>query len=103
MYTLLATRGDDAAERTVSLEKFGFVRCSATTSSTVTPLDSDDHHVMNSEKPAAPLSKRRGLNSDWVEGHRRDACGLNMSMMFHKWCHCFDKNEHRNQFVKGHS
>ena len=22
-------------------------------------------------------------------------------MMFCEWCCCFDKNEHRNQFVKG--
>ena len=62
MHTLLATRGDDSTERTVSLEKFGFMGCSAATSSTVTTLD--DHDVLNSEKPAAPLSKRRGFNSD---------------------------------------
>ena len=23
--------------------------------------------------------------------------------MFGEWCCCFDKNEHRNQFVKGYS
>ena len=64
MHTLLATRGDDSTERTMSLEQFGFMRCSAMTSSTVTTLDSDDHDVLNSEKPAAPLSKRRRFNSD---------------------------------------
>ena len=72
MHTLITTHRDDSAERTVSLEKFGFVRCFAATSSTVTLLDSDDHDVLNSEKLAAPLSKRRRYNSDWVEGHRRD-------------------------------
>ena len=23
------------------------------------------------------------------------------SVIFYEWCHRFDKNEHRNQFVKG--
>ena len=64
MHTLLVTHRDDSTERTVSLEKFGFMRCSAATSSTVTALDSDDHDVLNSEKPAAPLSKKRQFNSD---------------------------------------
>ena len=101
MRTLIVTRGDDSAERTMSLEQFGFVRCPAVTSSAVTPLDSDDRDASNSEDLAAPPSKRRRFNSDWVEGRKRDACGLNMGVMLREWWHRFDMNEHRNQFVKG--
>lgn len=67
VHTLIATCGDDSGERMKSLEQFGFVRCSATTSSAVTPLHSDD--VLNSEDLTALPSKRKRFNSDWVEGH----------------------------------
>ena len=46
---MIVTRGDDSAERTMSLENFGFVRCFAATFSTVTLLNSDDRDVQNSE------------------------------------------------------
>ena len=37
-----------------SLEQFEFVKGSALTSSDVTPLDSDDRDVSNSDDPTAP-------------------------------------------------
>ena len=59
MCTLIVIHKDDSAERTMNLEKFRFMRCSAATSSAITPLDSDDHDVSNSEDPAVLLSKRK--------------------------------------------
>ena len=73
---MIATSEDDSAERTMSLEQF--VRCSAATSCAVTRLDSDDRDVSNNEDWQHHPPKER-FNSDWVEGHRRDACGLNMT------------------------
>ena len=57
--------------------------------------------MSRSEDPTAPPSKRRRFNSEWSEGrvwlkHDRDN-----DVMFCEWCRRFDKNEHRNQFVKG--
>ena len=99
----ITTRGDDSAERTMSVEQFRFMRCSATTSSAVTPLDSDNHDALNSEDPATLLSKRRRFNSDWVEGRMWLKHDQDNSVIFCVWCCRFDKNEHRNQFVKGGS
>ena len=78
MHTMIVTHGDDSTERTMSLEQFEFVRCSAATSSAVTWLDSDDCDVSKSKDWKHHPPKEQ-FNSDWVEGHRRDACGLNMT------------------------
>ena len=77
MHTIIATREDDSTERTMSLEQFGFVRCSATTSSAVT-LRQWWLWCFEQRGLAAHPPKER-FNSDWVEGQRRDACGLNMT------------------------
>ena len=58
--TLIATHRDDSTERTVSLEQFGFMRCSATTSSVITPLDSDDRDQQGSSSTGL---KQRGSGS----------------------------------------
>ena len=42
MRTFFVTHEDDSAERMMVLEQFGFMKGSATTSSAVTLLDSDD-------------------------------------------------------------
>ena len=86
VHTMIATRGGDSAERTVSLEQFEFMRCSAETSSAVTPLDSDDRDQKGSSKdPAAPASKEdltaTGLRVVCI----RDACSLNMTRTT-TWC-----------------
>ena len=86
----------------MSLEQFGFVKNtrSATISSAV---DSEDQteDVCKSDDPTAPPSKRRRFNSNWTEGRTWLKHDQNDSMMFYEWCRRFDRNEHRNQFVKG--
>ena len=80
MHTLIVTRGDDSAERTVSLEQFGFVRCFAATSSTVTLLDSDDHDVLNSEDWQHRSPKENDITvTGWRDTGGTHDCGLNMT------------------------
>ena len=88
-------------ESEMTLEPFGFVKQSVVTShSPTTRLDSDTTQAdaSSSKNPAAPSSKGRCFNSEWAEGCE----WLNEnSIMFCEWCRCFDRSEHRNQFVKG--
>ena len=92
----------------MNLELFRFVKRSAATSSSAYPLavitriwpTGEDAATSRSEDPTAPPSNRRRFNSEWSEGrvwlnHNRDN-----DVMFCEWCRRFDRDEHRNQFVK---
>jgi hypothetical protein len=91
----------------MTLEQFGFVKRSAAGSSAATPVSSgamgssDPTVSMTDEDPAAPPTKRRRFNSDWAKGRIWLKHDAESNVMFCEWCRCFDKNEHRNQFVKG--
>ena len=85
-------------------ELFGFVKQSAVTSHSPTArLDSDTTQAdaSSSKNPTAPPSKRRRFNSEGAEGREWLKHDNKNGVMFCEWCHCFDRNEHRNQFVKG--
>ena len=81
----------------MTLEQFGFVKHSDTTSSAAVSIQSATD-ASSSEQPTVLPSKRRRFNSEWAEG--REWLQEN-GVMFCEWCRCFDRNEHRNQFVKG--
>ena len=86
----------------MSSEQFGFVKSvrSAVISSAVDSKDQTEDACKNDD-PTAPPSKRRHFNSNWTEGHTWLKHDQDNSVMFCEWCRRFDRNEHRNQFVKG--
>ena len=86
----------------MSLEQFGFVKStrSLAISSAVDSVDQTED-VCKSDDPTAPPSKRRRFNSNWTEGRMWLKHDQDNSVMFCEWCRRFDRNEHRNQFVKG--
>ena len=86
----------------MNLEQFGFVK-SARSAAISSAVDSEDQteDVCKSDNPTAPPSKRRRFNSNWTEGCTWLKHDQDNSVMFCEWCRCFDRNEHRNQFVKG--
>ena len=51
--------------------------------------------------PTAPPLKRRRFNSEWVEGCEWPKHDNENGVIFCEWCRGFDRNEHRNWFVKG--
>ena len=86
----------------MNLEQFGFVK-SARSAAISSAVDSEDQteDVCKSDNPTAPPSKRRRFNSNWTEGCTWLKHNQDNSVMFCEWCRRFDRNEHRNQFVKG--
>ena len=83
-----------------ALEQFGFVKHSATTSSAAISIQSATD-ASSSEQPTVLPLKRRRFNSEWAEGREWLQHDKENGVMFCEWCRCFDRNEHRNQFVKG--
>ena len=106
-----ATRGADSAEKaTVTRELFGFVKRPASASSAADLLATDGVEASSSGiptsasrsgDPLAPPSKRRRFNMDWTEGREWLTHDTDADVMFCEWCCRFDRNDHRNQFVKG--
>lgn len=82
----------------MTLEQFGSRRASAASSSVVLSATSIASDQPDSEGPTA---KKRRFNNDWAEGRVWLQHDKDKNVMFCEWCHRFDKNEHRNQFVKG--
>jgi len=80
------------------MEQFGFRRASAASSSAVSSATSIASDQPDSEGPTA---KKRRFNNDWAEGRVWLQHDKDNDVMFCEWCRRFDKNEHRNQFVKG--
>jgi len=48
-----------------------------------------------------PTAKKRRSNNNWAEGQVWLQHDKDNNVMFCEWCRRFDKNKHRNQFVKG--
>ena len=69
-------------------------------SSAVDSVDQTED-VCKSDDPTAPPSKRRRFNSNWTEGRMWLKHDQDNILMFCEWCRRFNRNEHRNQFVKG--
>ena len=83
---------------------FGFVKQSVMTSHSPTArLDSDTMQAdaSSSKNPTTPPSKRSRFNSEWAEGREWLKYDNENGIMFCECCRCFDRNEYRNQFVKG--
>ena len=84
----------------MTLELFRLVKCSVATSSSASPLGSDNTDVDNngdptmsrSEDPAAPPLKRRCFNSEWSERCVWLKYDCDNDVMFCKWCPRFNKN-----------
>ena len=93
-----ATRGADSAEKaTMTLELceapcFSFLCCRSSSGIPTSASRSGD--------PLAPPSKRRRFNMDWTEGREWLTHDTDADVMFCEWCRRFDRNDHRNQFVK---
>ena len=88
----------------MTLELFGFVKQSAMTSHSPTArLDRNTTQAdaSSSKNPTAPPLKRRHFNSEWAEGCKWLKHDNENGVMFCECCRYFDRNEHRNQFVKG--
>ena len=80
------------------------VKQSAMTSHSPTArLDSDITQVdaSNTKNTTVPPSKTRRFNSEWAKGREWLKHDHENGVIFCEWCRCFDRNEHRNQFVKG--
>lgn len=84
----------------MTLEQFGFVKHSASTSSAAVSWQRATEASSTEHATALPLKKRR-FNSEWAEGREWLQHDTENGVMFCEWCRCFDRNEHRNQFVKG--
>jgi len=82
----------------MTLKQFGFRGASAASSSAVSSATSIASDQPDSEGPTA---KKRRFNNDWAEGRVWLQHDKDNNVMFCEWCRHFDKNEHRNQFVKG--
>ena len=92
--------------RTMTLELFGFVKrsSSATAQSAGSVVDSDastSAEPSTSESTRGPPTKRRRFNDAWSEGRMWLKYDGDSDAMYCEWCRRFDRNEHRNQFVKG--
>ena len=82
------------------MELFGFVKRSAATSSSASPLGSDNTDVANNRDPmtsrsedqAAPPSKKRRFNSEWSEGRVWIKHDCDNDVMFYEWCRRFNRN-----------
>ena len=88
----------------MTLELFRSVKQLTVTSHSPTArLDSDTTQAAasSSENPTTPPSKRRRFNSEWAEGCANGKHDNENGAMFCEWCRCFNRNEHKNQFVKG--
>ena len=93
----------------MTLELFGFVKRPASASSAADPLATDGVEASSSGiptsalrrgDPLAPPSKRRRFNMNWTEGREWLTHDTDADVMFCEWCRRFDRNDHRNQFVK---
>ena len=91
----------------MKLGLFGFVELSAITSFFASPLGSDKMDMANkgdpvtsrSEDPTASTSRggasiENGLRDVWLKQNRV------IGMMPCEWCPYFNRNKHRNHFVK---
>ena len=99
-----ATRGADSAEKATMMKR------PASASSAADPLATDGVEASSSgiptsasrsADPLTPPSKRRRFNMDsGTEGREWLTHDTDADVMFCEWCRRFDRNDHRNQFVK---
>ena len=103
-----ATRGADSAEKaTMTPELFRFVKRASSAADPLVATDGVEASssgiptsASRSGDPIAPPSKRRRFNMDWTEGREWLTHNTDADVMFCEWCRRFDRNDHRNQFVK---
>ena len=92
-------------ESEITLELFGFVKQLAMTS--LSPTARLETVIPRRQMPQAAKSYRATLENEvlqqWAEGRKWLKHDNENGVMFCEWCCCFDRNEHRNQFVKGYA
>ena len=85
----------------MSLDRYGFVKLPAASTDDGSSHSTTESQSATNESQEPSAKRRRYYNSKWAEGRDWLEFSKDEGLMFCSWCRKYDRNEHRNQFVRG--